>query len=287
MKRLIVFTVIIFLCLILPSCNSGKGQLDSANFDVVLGCQSNVSAIAQTYLEKQLLEDKGFTVDVKIMPNEDLWTGIVSNDIHAIGCNWFYDVHYNNYKKVSADVMDLGANCEDLKKGIVVPNYANIADIDELRLHKKSFGGTIYVNSEFIYLGELIDKANESYSLDYEIKKLSKEEMIKTIESAIDKKEWIAFGGYVPHWLFKKYSLRVLEDTKKVFGKTQELHTVVNKNLETNNKEIYNILDKFYIYNWELNDLLLNINIHKDNKDIEQITEEWLKDNPMIKDRIS
>ena len=42
--------------------------------------------------------------------------------------------------------------------------------------------------------------------------------MTALLKKAIDKKEWIVVTGWTPHWMFDRFRLRVLEDSRNVYG---------------------------------------------------------------------
>jgi len=255
-KRLYV----ICLCLCLVGCAPSTIEEETiADSDITIGCAPYISAIVMSNLAKEILGQKGYVADIEILENVDLYENLSRNKVGATVSAWFYDKDYIIYESIKDKVEDLGSSCEYLTKGLAVPEYVDVAEISELNMYRAKFNDIIYCFDEIPLLYELTKKANTVYDLDYKLVKISEQEIDKNLEDAIKKGEWIVFSGYIPHWFFAKYNLRFLADTEIVFEGQQEIHTLVNKNLETEDKEIYNILDGFYLYKEELNDLLYEV----------------------------
>lgn len=252
---------IICLCLCLVGCTTSSiEEKTTRHSDITIGCPPYISAIVMSNLAKEILGQKGYIADIEILDSAELYEDLATNKVGATLSAWFYDKDYIIYESIKDKVEDLGSNCEYFTKGLAVPEYVDIAEISELNMYRSKFNDTIYCFDEIPLLYELTEDANTIYGLDYKLVKISEQEIDKNLEDAINKGEWIVFSGYIPHWFFAKYNLRFLADTKIVFDEQQEIHTLVNKNLETEDKEIYNILNGFYLYNGELNDLLYEVN---------------------------
>jgi len=276
---------IICLCLCLVGCrNSEIKESTTKKLDITIGCRADVSAISMSHLAKEILSQKGYVVDVETFTDGELYEALAQNKIQAIVSAWFYKSEYVIYESVKDKVDDLGSNCEQLRRGFVVPRYVDTAEISELTMYRSKFNNVLYYFEEIPLLNELAMEANNLYDLNYDLVELSQQEIDDKLKEAVDEGQWIVFCGYIPHWIFAKYDVRFLADTKNVFGEQQEIHTLVNKDLKTENKEIYDILKGFCLYESELNDLLYEVN-KKGTDNLKKTVFAWLIKHPHVASR--
>lgn len=249
--------------------------------DIVIGSRNYASSVASSYVLKHALLSKGYRATVEVKGEENLWDSLENNKVNIVNSMWFYDVDYSDYKNIQNKVVDLGANSAFYHRGLVVPSYVTTADIDELNFYKYEFDGIIYCLDESDYLIELTREVNESYGLDFELQKVSADELEKILDKAFVEKKWIVLAGYSPHYLLDKYSLRFLVDGNDVFGSKQEIHTIVNTEFIVRNEELKEFIDSFYLYEHEMNSLLNVIENNKD-KPISETVSNWIKNHPDI-----
>ena len=102
--------------------------------------------------------------------------------------------------------------------GLVVPEYVPIHTIEELGAHTRRFSGEIVGIDAGTGIMKCTEKAIPEYGLDYRLMISSGPAMTALLKKAIDKKEWIVVTGWTPHWMFDRFRLRVLEDSRNVYG---------------------------------------------------------------------
>ncbi|QHS21779.1 glycine/betaine ABC transporter [Virgibacillus sp. MSP4-1] len=124
-------------------------------------------------------------------------------------------------------------------------------------------------------MGQAKDALKE-YSLDnWEIQSSSGAAMTAALEKAIDEKKPIIVTGWIPHWKFMRFDLKMLDDPKGVFGGEEQINTLVRKGLEEDMPGAYKFFDQF---NWEpkhLQDVMLKI---EEGKEEQKAAEEWVKE---------
>ncbi len=101
--------------------------------------------------------------------------------------------------------------------------------------------------------------------------------MTSTLDKAIKDKRPIVVTGWQPHWMFTKFPIKFLKDPKNVYGKAENIHTIVRKGLKKDKPEAYTILDRF---NWkpkQMSDVMLKVN---GGMDPQKAAEQWIKANP-------
>lgn len=283
-KKLIVFLVTGILLSLFVGCGQEEKVYFAEN-DITLGTENTLSSIAQTELAKAILEENGYTANIEIQQYDKLWMQLDHNEVNAIVCSWLPDIHRSEYTKYKNEIEDLGENCEDLKLGLLVPRYVPIMEISELKLYGKKFDQTIYLPEEGEEMLEQVEKVLKKYQLNFTIKKVSETKLTEALDESMHKGSWVLLVGWTPNWIVQEYDLRFLEDSLKTFDNYQNIHTVVNKRYMNRNKDISNLLDQYYLYNFELNQLLAHIRHEKEIPTGEAV-KTWLADNPQIKERI-
>ncbi|USB34057.1 glycine betaine ABC transporter substrate-binding protein [Paenibacillus sp. YPG26] len=89
-------------------------------------------------------------------------------------------------------------------------------------------------------------KAIQDYKLDsWELVEGSSTAMTAMLDKAIRNKEPIIITGWTPHWMFTKYNLKYLEDPKKTYGESEEIHTLARIGLKQKQPAAYGFLDRF------------------------------------------
>ena len=124
------------------------------------------------------------------------------------------------------------------------------------------------------------EKAISDYQLDknnWQLQPSSTAAMTSTLAKAIKDKRPIVVTGWTRHWMFTKFDLKFLEDPKGSFGKAENIHTIVRKDLKKDEPTAYEVLDRFYWTPEEMADVMLQVN---EGVDPEKAAADWLKSNP-------
>jgi glycine betaine/proline transport system substrate-binding protein len=124
------------------------------------------------------------------------------------------------------------------------------------------------------------EKAIEEYELkDWELVEGSGAAMTAALSEAVKDKKPIIVTGWTPHWMFSKFDLKYLEDPKGVYGKEEQIHTIVRKGLKEEHPSAYAFLDNF---NWTPSDMQKVMLAIADGKQPEEAAADWVKNNPDI-----
>lgn len=285
-KQWFIGILLILLVMITTSCTENKArEPKSRNVDVIIGTRSYASSVAGSYVLKYILDKKGYVSEVEVYDEKELWERLEMNKVNIVSSMWFYDVDYADYKGMQKEVVDLGPNSDSYIKGFIVPSYVDVAFIEKLNFYKYEFDDIIYCLDESDYLFNLSKEATNVYGLDFDIQRRSAKELEVLLKDAIAQDKWIVIAGYTPHYLFDEYSLRFLEDDKRVFGQKQEIHTVANADFIVRNKELKNYISSFYLYEHEMNSLL-NLMEGKEDNAIGDLIEEWMNNHQEVIKRL-
>lgn len=261
------------------SPNEQGGNSNSAGGDKVvnIGYVNWAENVAVTYLWKEILEDKGYTVNATSLEAAPLFVGLSQGDLDVFMDSWLPITHESYWEKYKDNLDDYGVWYEEKARiGMVVPEYVTIDSIEELNANKDKFSGKITGIDPGAGIMKATDTAVDSYELDFEVIQSSEAAMITALDKAYRDKEWIAITGWSPHWKFARYDLKYLEDPKLAYGETEELHTLANKEFTKNHPEVVKMLKSFKMNDQQIGSLEDLIN---DGMDPQEAAKKWIEDN--------
>jgi glycine betaine/proline transport system substrate-binding protein len=124
------------------------------------------------------------------------------------------------------------------------------------------------------------ERALDAYGLDdLRLVQGSEREMTEDLAHAIAGGRPIVVTGWQPHWMFGRWSLRFLDDPKKVYGGTGTIHTMVRPGLEVDDPGVYGVLDRFHWDPDAMNLLMVWIE-QADDEDPYAAALRWLRSHP-------
>lgn len=127
------------------------------------------------------------------------------------------------------------------------------------------------------------ETAMKEYGLnDWELVEGSSAAMTAALTDAYQNKKPIIVTGWTPHWMFSKFEMKYLEDPKGVYGKEEEIHTIVRKGLKEEQPSAYAFLDRFAWQPADMEKVMLEI---ADGKSPEQAAADWVKANEETVDK--
>ena len=125
--------------------------------------------------------------------------------------------------------------------------------------------------------GQAINTLEEYENLEgWELQESSTAGMVGSLDAAIKNEEPIIVTGWNPHWKFSAYDLKYLEDPKGTFGGSENINTLVRKDLEEDMPNAYKILDRF---NWEPQDMEA-VMFDAQEVSFEEAANNWIEKNP-------
>ncbi|MGE7269996.1 glycine betaine ABC transporter substrate-binding protein [Brevibacillus panacihumi] len=124
------------------------------------------------------------------------------------------------------------------------------------------------------------EKAIQEYELkDWELVEGSSAAMTAALTQAYKDQKPIIVTGWTPHWMFSKFDLKYLEDPKGVYGKDEQIHTIVRKGLKEEQPSAYAFLDKFHWSPADMEKVMLAIT---DGQKPEEAAAAWVKENEAL-----
>lgn len=231
--------------------------------------------VASTNVVGKVLEDLGFDVTLTPLDNAVMWESVANSEADGMVAAWMPGTHAAQYEEYGDKVVDLGANLEGAKIGLVVPSYMDVDSIEDLTDEADKTITGIEPGAGVVASAEqsLVDYSNLE---DWEVQTSSSGAMATALGQAFENEEDIIVTGWSPHWMFQKYDLKYLEDPNGSFGEAEEIRTMVREGLEEDMPEVYQILDNF---NWtpaDLEEVMLAI---QNGEDPEDAAAAWVEAN--------
>lgn len=286
-KRIWIWAMVALLTVsLVAGCGTTPQKQDTSapneNKTVNIGYVNWAEDIAVSNLWKELLEQKGYEVNLKSLDVAPLFVGLNKGDLDVFMDAWLPVTHQTYWDNYKDNLDDYGVWYESKAKiGLVVPNYVDINSLEELNAKKDQFNGKITGIDAGAGIMKATDKAVESYGLDYQVIQSSEAAMMTALDKAYRNQEWIAVTGWSPHWMFAKYDLKYLEDPKMAYGDAEEVHTLANKDFTKNNPEVADMLKAFKMTDKQIGSLedLINSGMQP-----QEAAKKWISGNQEVVD---
>jgi glycine betaine/proline transport system substrate-binding protein len=244
-----LFTAATLFALFLGGC-SGEHEADQSQPDrkqeVELAYVEWSSEVASTNVVRAVLEQLGYQVKITPVSAAAMWQAVGAGDADAMVAAWLPTTHGHYLDKVRDQVVDLGANLDGTKIGLVVPEYVSIDSISQLNDISDEIDGKIIGIDPGAGLMSKTEKVISEYGLDLDLVEGSGATMTAALGDAIKNHAWIVVTGWTPHWMFARWDLKYLDDPKGIYGGAEQIHTIVRQGLESDMPEVYAVLDRFH-----------------------------------------
>ncbi|HEM6136509.1 TPA: ABC transporter permease/substrate binding protein [Streptococcus suis] len=234
------------------------------------------SEVASTNVLAEVLKAEGYEVNLVPLDNAVAWKAIAAGNADASVSAWLPTTHQAQYKQYQSQLEDLGANLIGTSLGFAVPSYMDISSIEELT---SQAGQTIIGIEPGAGIMTSSEAATQSYAnlQSWTLTASSTGAMVTSLEQALKNKEDIVVTAWMPHWMFAKYDLILLEDPRGVFGGAEEIHTIARQGLKEDHAAAYKIIDNFY---WEPEDMQSVMLAIAEGQTPSQAAKDWIELNP-------
>ncbi|MGW2816147.1 ABC transporter permease/substrate binding protein [Streptomyces sp. NPDC001415] len=244
--------------------------------------------VASTFLWKELLERRGFTVDARQYEAGALYTGMAGGQIDFETDSWLPTTHAQYWAKYQDKLEDLGSWYGPTSLELSVPSYVkDVNSLEDLKGKGALFQNRVVgIEPSAGETGILKDKILKEYGLDAEYKVVdgSTPGMLAELKRAYAKKEPIVVPLWSPHWAYNTYDLKKLKDPKGVWGKGDGVHTLARKGFASDNAEVGKWLKNFKMDEKQLTSLEAKIQSTGKGKEQDAVRD-WLKENPGLADK--
>lgn len=264
------------------STNSTTGSASSTGSKTVtIGYITWAEDVAASFLWKDLLEKKGYTVNMKQLGAGELFAGLSQNSLNLFFDTWLPDTHKQYMQRFGKNLTNLGKWYQGkTTEGFVVPTYmTNVNTTADLKkISSKIHGKIVGIEAGAGETG-LAQKAIKAYGLPETLQTSSTPAMLTALKKAYDAKKPIVVTLWSPHWAFATYKLKYLKDPKGSFGKPGWIQTEANKTWAQNNPTVAGWIKKFKLNQNQLGALENDIN-NASSKDAG--VQKWIKANQSL-----
>ncbi|MFD9729112.1 ABC transporter permease/substrate binding protein [Streptomyces sp. NPDC059072] len=240
---------------------------------------------ASTFLWKELLERRGFTVEAKQLELGALFTGLAGGQLDFQTDAWLPVTQAQYWEKYGNRLEDLGSWYGPTSLELTVPSYVEgVHSLADLKGKSAQFKGRIIgIEPSAGAMGALKDKVLKQYGLDseYQVVDGSTPGMLAELKRAYEKKEPVAVVLWSPHWAYSTYELTKLQDPKGAWGKGDGIHSLARKGFAADEPRVAAWLRSFKLGEKQLTDLEAKIQETGKGKE-QQAVRAWLKEHPEV-----
>jgi glycine betaine/proline transport system substrate-binding protein len=246
--------------------------------------------IAVTYLWKNVLEKRGYRLNLKQMDVGPVYTGLASGDLDLNFDAWLPYAQKNYWDKSKDRLTDLGTWYEPTSLEVAVPSYVKgVKSYEDLKGKAAQFDGKIIgIEPGTGEMNLLKNKVLPGYGLDkeYDVVDGSTPAMLAELKRAYAKKQPVAVVLWSPHWAYSQYDLTKLKDDKKLFGEGNTIRTIANEKFPSQYPQLTKWIKGFHMSEDELGTLEGEINKYGQGHE-EQAVAAWLEEHPGMVGRMT
>ncbi|MFI9820284.1 ABC transporter permease/substrate binding protein [Streptomyces sp. NPDC052013] len=246
--------------------------------------------IAVTYLWKNVLERRGYKLNLKQMDVGPVYTGLASGDLDLNFDAWLPHAQKNYWEKSKDNLTDLGTWYQPTSLEIAVPSYVkDVKSMEDLKGKADLFGGKIIgIEPGTGQMNLLKTKVLPGYGLDdeYEVVDGSTPAMLAELKRALAQKKPVAVTLWSPHWAYAEYELTKLKDGKKLWGENNTIHTIAGKKFPEQYPQLTKWIKNFTMSEEELATLEAEIENRGQGKEEEAVAA-WLEEHPEVAERMT
>lgn len=212
--------------------------------------------IAVTYLAREILVEQGYQVELLNADVAPIFASLARAKADVFMDSWLPVTHADYFKKYDGKLEVLGQVYDSARIGLVVPDYVPIQTIEELNQHTERFSGEIVGIDAGTGIMKHTERGILEYGLDYELMISSGPAMTALLKKAIDRGEWIVVTGWTPHWMFDRFNLKVLADSKNIYGTSESIHAIARKGFSEEYPLVASLLGNIHLSDSEIGSLM-------------------------------
>ncbi|QQE77662.1 glycine betaine ABC transporter substrate-binding protein [Alicyclobacillus sp. SO9] len=239
--------------------------------------------VATTHLWKVLLEQKGYTVNLKELDVGPLLLGLSKGGVDAFFDLWL-PAEQNNIKKYKSNISYLTDwYTGESSEGVAVPKYmTNINTPQELNAHAAQFKHRIVGIDPGSQEENSVKKMVKVYGMNHiHVQDSSTPAMLTALKQAVKAKRPIAVVMWTPHWAFTKYNLKYISDPKYIVKSktTNKILVAANKKWAKDNPTVSGWFSNFKL---TPNQLASLEEYMKNTKDKDSAAKKWIAKNQSL-----
>lgn len=231
-----LITAVLAVTLVAGGCGSRSSSADTGQSSktIKIGYIAWDEDIALSYLVKNQLEAKGYTVHLQQLDAAPVYAGLAQSSIDLFLDAWLPATHADYWKQYQSQLEDVGVWYDNATLNLAVPkSVTDVNSIADLKTHAAQFGGKITgidpgAGETRIIQNNVIPQYDLASAL--KLQNSSSTAMLAALDSAVRGNQPIVVALWHPHWAYSRYQLKDLADPKGALGKGEQLHVLGRKN---------------------------------------------------------
>lgn len=285
LTRLGVLLAIALLALLACSGKTATVDSGSANKNLKIALSPGFDDdIAVTYLWKELLENRGYSVEIPELELEQSYVGVAQNQVDLYLDAWLPTTHQHYWEKFKDKLEIISKWYSPAANDLAVPDYmTDVNTLEDLKGRESEFDNRIVGIEPDAGLMRLTREAViPDYGLEgYQLLESSTPAMLSSLDQAIAAQAPIVVTLWTPHWAFTKYPIKALQDPKGAFGKPDAATVVASKDFAKAQPDVAGWLGKFKLNDEQLGSLELLIREKGDGNE-QTAAAEWITHNEEV-----
>lgn len=272
-----------------PAQDSAPAEGEDKDKELTIGAYNGWDeSFATAHLLKAVLEEEGYTVNVKAFEAAPAFAGVAGGDIDIVTDVWMPVTHPQYIEEFGDKMEHLGCWYDNAKLTLAVNEDSPAKSIADLPDMADEYGGKIYGIEPGAGLTKTTEEsAIPTYGLDdYEFVVSSTPAMLTQVKNATDKKENVLVTLWRPHWAYAEYPLRDLEDPEGAMGDAEIISSAARSGFSEENPKAAQIVKNLALDDEQLSTLEeLMMNKYGGSNHDEAVAE-WLKENPDFAEKL-
>jgi glycine betaine/proline transport system substrate-binding protein len=248
----------------------------------------------KTQVVTDIINALGYKTKQKHMDTPFIVRGLMNNSVDVALGMWFPllgNLVPPLVKK--GKIIKLSANLNNALAGLVVPQYvheAGVSTLADLHRYGKRFDYKIHVIEAGSTYTQSVQQAiqdNFENIGDFKAVPSSSAAMLAEVAHKINKKQWIVFYGWKPHWMnitYNLYYLKLPPGTKArkhpIVDTKATVYTIVAKDFPEKRPNLTRFLKQFQVNDKNQSQWILEYS--KEKKSQEEIVQNWIRTHPKI-----
>lgn len=272
--------VLLAIALVVTACG---GSEQAQKRELTIGYIPWDEDVAVTYLWKDLLEQQGYGVKMKLLEVGPLFAGVARGDLDLFFDVWLPTTHKSYWDQYGDKVEKLVDWYDGASLEWTVPAYLeDVNSIADLKGKASEFDDAVIGIEAGAGLTEASkNKVIPEYGLgdEYTVKTSSTPAMLEELKRSIDARKPIVVTLWHPHWAYSAYQLKDLEDPKGALGGTETISVIAKQGFSDDFPEVTKWIKNFSMADEQLASLENEIRKAGEGNEGKGV-DTWLQNNP-------
>lgn len=273
------------LMMVAAGCGGREAQTGQDSKTLNIGYIAWDEDIAVSYLYKELLERRGYTVNLTELEAGPLFAGLAKGNPDLFMDAWLPATHEDYWKQYGPQLEDLGVWYDQATLNLAVPQYmTDVNSIADLKGRGGQFGGVITGIEPSAGETRIVrDQMMPAYGLtgEFNLQTSSTTAMLAALQGAIAEQKPIVVTLWHPHWAYSRFPLKDLQDPKGAMGTAEQVHAVGRKGFGQDFPEVTEMVKKFRLTDQQLASLEDAINNAQKGQE-QAAAKKWADANPDV-----